>query len=238
MTINPRAQRALLLVGMVMSTVYGAAFYFLLDFWPPPSPMLSAAEVVELYAHSNSAFRAGVVLMIVTGSFWMAWAVVIGVQMARDEQGTPIWAITQAFGSTVGTALFLSLSPLIWGMAAFSVDRAPELTVMLNECAWLTFITAASFLPFQTFPVAVVAFSKKKDEANSAFPRWLGWLSLFMGICAEVGAVAQMFKVGPFAWNGLFTFYLPVIVYGAWMGAITFTLIRAISRQENAALAS
>lgn len=231
------AQRGLLLVGLTLSTIYALAYYFLLDFWPPPSPTLSAAEVVQLYAHSNAQFRVGVVLMIISGAFWLPWAVVIAIQMARDEPGTPVWAITQAFGSVVGTALFLSLSPLIWGMAAFSVDRAPELTVLLNECAWLTFITAAQFLPFQTFPVVVVAFSRKKDEANSAFPRWLGWLSLLMGICAEVGAVAQMFKTGPFAWNGLFTFYLPVAIYGTWMGAITFTLFRAIGRQERAAFA-
>lgn len=106
----------------------------------------------------------------------------------------------------------------------------------MNECAWLTFITAAQFLPFQAFPVAVVALSRKKDPENSAFPRWIGWLSIWMGVTAEMGLMAQMFKVGPFAWDGLFAFYLPVVVYGAWTGAVTVMLFKAIAKQERAAL--
>ena len=42
----------------------------------------------------------------------------------------------------------------------------------------------------------------------------------------------MLVKKGPFAWDGLFPFYLPIIVFTAWMLTLIWTMLRAISRQE------
>lgn len=231
--INARTQRILIGVTLGLAAVYAYAFYFLVEFFPPPSPTLPQAQIIDLYAHANLQFRIGVVLMILSGGFFIPWSVVIGVQMARDEDGVPMWAITQALASTLG-AWLVAFPPVMWGIAAFSVDRAPEVTVLMHEAAWLTFVTPGSFFPFQTFPIAVVALSAYKDEALSAFPRWLGWVTLWAGTFGAIAAMAQLFKTGPFAWNGLFPFYMPIITFGAWMCSATYCLLRAIRRQEQA----
>lgn len=123
--MNAKAQRSLLFAGIIMSTIYSLSFYFLLDFWPIPSPTLSPAEVVQMYAANNAQFRLGVVLMMATGGFWLTWAIVIGIQMARDETGIPVWAITQTLGSSLGTALFLALTPIAVGHCRIQCRSRP-----------------------------------------------------------------------------------------------------------------
>ena len=230
--VNAKNQKTMIWIAFIMANIYSLAYFYLVEFWPPPPPTLSAEQVVALYAHANLQFRIGVVVMIVTGAFYTPWSIVVAIQMARDEPGIPIWAITQVLTSTIGSALF-AFPPVIWGMAAFSVERAPELTLLLHEVAWLTFITPASFFSFQTFTIAVVALSAYKKE-NSAFPRWLGWLTLWTGITGTAGVMAQLFKTGPFAWNGIFPFYLPLAVFAIWLFALGITMYRAIGRQEQA----
>lgn len=66
---GPTDQRVLMWVGIVCAMMYGLSYVFLLDFMVPPSPTLSTDEVVQLYAHSNTMFRFGVGIMILTGAF-------------------------------------------------------------------------------------------------------------------------------------------------------------------------
>jgi hypothetical protein len=54
-----------------------------------------------------------------------------------------------------------------------------------------------------------------------------------MLMSGEVGVLAQLFNSGPFAWNGLFTFWIPLTVFVAWFFVIAYTMLRAISAQEQ-----
>jgi hypothetical protein len=42
------------------------------------------------------------------------------------------------------------------------------------------------------------------------------------------GTIAVFFKDGPFAWNGLFTWYLPLTVFAIWMIAMSALMLKAI----------
>ena len=46
--------------------------------------------------------------------------------------------------------------------------------------------------------------------------------------------MAFMFNTGPFAWNGLISFYLPLVVFTLWIIAFVTCLLRAIGQQERA----
>jgi len=62
-----------------------------------------------------------------------------------------------------------------------------------------------TFFWLQALPIAMVSLTKGGD-ARSAFPRWIGFMTIWMIAAAEMGVLAQLFRTGPFAWNGLFTF--------------------------------
>ena len=86
----------------------------------------------------------------------------------------------------------------------------------------------------QIVPMAVIAFSKNNDE-NSAFPRWFGYLTLWVAVSGSVGVLAMMFRTGPFAWNGAISFYLPLVMFAVWLVALVYCLVKAINRQQRVA---
>src|SRR5437868_10113800 len=90
-----KAQRFLLWFALICATVFFYSWGWLMGFFPPPSPSLTADQVVALYGEHNIQFRVGVFLALITGAFMMPYSVVISMQMARLEKGVPIWAIVQ-----------------------------------------------------------------------------------------------------------------------------------------------
>jgi hypothetical protein len=50
----------------------------------------------------------------------------------------------------------------------------------------------------------------------------------------ELGALAYLFRTGPFAWNGLFVFYAPFLLFGFWIGVIAWKLLGALKAQRAA----
>lgn len=231
MFISAKSQRHLIWISVALSLIFSLG-YVMTGFFPPPKPTLGAAEVAELYASDNLRLRIGVVLCLLSGGFLMVWGVVVSAQMARVEKGLPVWAILQVLSAAMG-ALIFTLPLLFVGVAAFSAERSAEITLLMHELAFLTLITPVTFFPFQALPVGVIALSRNNAGAkNSPFPRWLGFLTLWMLACAELGTIAMLFKTGPFAWNGLFAFWLPLSIYAIWYTALTRQMLKAIARQE------
>jgi hypothetical protein len=232
--MNARLERFMLWLSVVLLVVYGLAFFVLCGLFPPPPPTLDAAQVLLLYTHNNLEFRLGVVIMIITGAFYLPWSVVLSLQMARIEKGRPIWAITQALASVNGTWL-LAFPPVLWGLAAFNVSRNPEITLFAHQFAWLVFVTPISwFIIFQLLPVGIVSLSRHNTNPRTAFPRWFGWLTVWIAVLSVPTVFAQVFTSGPFAWNGLFGFYIPFFIYTLWVVCGMVVMLPAIRHQQSA----
>lgn len=231
---GPFGQRVLIWVGAICAVLYGFSYVVFLKFLPAPGPLMETADVVALYADNNLMFRFGVGVMIITGAFFVPISIPVSIQMARMEKGFPYLAVLQLLTGLMGAWIF-AWPAVLWGVCAFTVDRAPEVTVALHQLAWLTFITPGSFFWMQVGAVGVAALVGKRNDANAAFPRWFGWFTLFAAFeMSFPPTFSQMFWRGPFAWNGLLTFYLTIIIYGIWLSLMLFLMLRAISRQERA----
>ena len=228
-----RSQRVLIWTTIVLGVVFAISYIGLIGFFPPPSADLPADKVVPLYAEHNIRFRIGVIFGLVSGGFILPLTIVISIQMARLEKGIPIWAILQALAGAVGT-LFIFFPVMIWGVAAFTVTRPAELTLLLHEFGWLLYITPLSLFPMQLIGIIIVAFAKDEADAQSAFPRWLGYLTAWQLVQSFGGPIAVLFKTGIFSWAGLLPFWLPFSLFFAWMIAICFTLLRALRHQQAA----
>jgi hypothetical protein len=213
--------------------VFAISYMGLIQFFPPPPANLSAEAVQVLYTEHNIRFRIGTILGLIAGGFIIPITLVISVQMARLEKGVPIWAILQLTTGAMG-AMFIFLPFLIWATAAFSPDRAPELTLLMHEFGWLTFITPLSLFPMQLLALIVVIFTKDEDDRVSAFPRWLGYLTAWELVQSFGGPIAILFKDGIFSWQGLLPFWLPFALFGAWLTALCYTLLRALRHQQQA----
>src|SRR5262249_59457655 len=94
---------------------------------------------------------------------------------------------------------------------------------------WLMFVMVFPAYTLQMICIAIAGFIDKSPHPT--WPRWAAYLNLWVAFSGMGGGLAVFFKTGPFAWNGLIGFYLPISVFAIWLGITTVLLIRAIQRQ-------
>jgi hypothetical protein len=231
--ISTRSQQVLLWWGIGFTAVYVVSLGFLIGVVPPPSPSWSAARVAEYYSDHQDRILLGAVLTSFTGAFMIPIAVVTALQSARREPGRPVWSIFMFTGGTF-TSIFLVLPTLFFGVAAYRPDRSPEITVLMHDLAYLALFTTVQFYIFFGVPIAVSCL-RGEDAADSPFPRLYGWFTIWCTFMFEIGGVAFLAKHGPFAWNGLFIFWIPFFFFFLWLTMLCVLLHRALAVQERAA---
>jgi hypothetical protein len=163
------------------------------------------------------------------------WAV-IGIQIARQEKGRPIWAVMAVAGGAM-MSIFLVLPPLFWGVAAFTPGRSPDTTAMMHELGVLTLTTTDQYYIFNWVAVVVICL-RPQIAPHSPFPRWFGYFSAWIGMMFEAGAMAFNFRTGPFSWNGLLVFWSPLSLFGLWIGVMAYLLLKSLKLQRQDAVAA
>ena len=232
--MQERAQIVLVWWTIASTTLFGLSWVFLIHLMPLPTPTLSASEVALFYTENSFSIRLGATICSWTSAFLVPITIVVSVQLARLERGVPIWSILY-FAGGILTSIFLVLPPVLWGVAAFTPTRPPEVTLIIHEFAILAFVTTAQFFIFYMVALVVVTLSQPKD-VRSPFPRWFGYLTIWVALITEVGAVGYLTKHGPFAWNGLFVFWLPFGIGFAWLALLAILLLRALKQQKAISL--
>jgi hypothetical protein len=228
--MSTRTQAILVYWAWAFASLYFFAYYFLIKLLPLPPATLSATQVAEFYARNSTEIEIGAAICSWTGAFTIPLAIVIALQMIRLEKGFPIWSIVQCAGGVM-MSVFTVLPPMFWGVAAFTPGRSPDVTLTMHEFGNLAFIATDQYFIFQFIALAIVCLKPQSAE-HSPFPRWLGFLTLWAAFTIEIGVAAFLFKTGPFAWNGLFVYWIPLIMYGAWFVAVSLNLLRALKRQS------
>lgn len=116
-------------------------------------------------------------------------------------------------------------------MAAYRPEeRSAELTQALNDIFWLWFIGIVGTIIVQNVTLAVAAFVDATDPPT--FPRWYGYLNLWVATLSLPGCVVVVFNEGPLAWNGIFAFYIPGLVLLVWIFATTAVMLKSIRAQQ------
>lgn len=205
-----------------------------LGFWPAGflpagiEPGLTADQVAELYRSNTLGIRIAGLCAVGGAGFYFMFTAGIAAQLRRIETGSsPVMTYANM---TVGTMVgFLFFIPgMFLTIAAFRPERAPEITQALNDVAFLFFLNPYIAL-FQDLAVGVAILSDKRKEP--ILPRWVGFLSLWVVVGFVPAAMCSFFKTGPFAWNGLFVWWIPIGIFVAWCVALSLCLVKAVKRQ-------
>lgn len=199
--------RALAWVGPV-SIVTVAFGWILAGFLPPPDPILSTGEVVALWQENTTFKIAGLVLCVWGGVLYIPFSIAISLALWREDR--PL-SITQGALATFGT-VFFSLNFLLIAMVGFDPDRPPEATHLLHDIGFIMTFSPVGPFTFQYFAIGA-AILRAKD---SFFPRWVAYFNLWVGLLLVPASLIPFFKTGPFAWNGLLAFWVPVAVFTLW----------------------
>lgn len=232
------SQRAILWWGIGLAAIYALALIFLLQQVPTKNPEWSAQQVADWYSENNDKIKWGAVISGWTGAFMMPILAVVAIQMARVETGgAKIWsALSLVSGALM--SIWLMLPPIFWGTAAYTQDRVnPEVTTIMHELGTLTLVTTDQYYIFLWIGISILCFRPATALVpNNPFPRWWGYLSLWITLMFEAGAFAFIPRTGPLAWDGLLVFWSPLSLFGVWISIQSWLIFRALRGQAQAKL--
>lgn len=232
--MSERSQIAAVWWALAMVTVFGLSLIFLMHMLPPPAAGLAPAEIARWYAERAGEIKFGAMIASWTSaSIFPMWAV-IAVQIARQHRGFGLWSVMAGVGGGM-TCLLLVFPPIFWGAAAWNLDRAPEITSALHDVGVLLLVTTDQAY-ILCWVALIVTCLGPQPMTNSPFPRWFGYFNICFVLTAELGAVAWLTKTGPFAWEGLFPFWLPFLFFGLWIPVAATLLLRALNAQRRASV--
>jgi hypothetical protein len=113
-----------------------------------------------------------------------------------------------------------------WAAAAFRPDRNPEITQALSDFGWLLFITPIAPFILQYVIIAIAVFLDKRP--TPLFPRWVAYLQIWIAVLFLPAFLAYFMKSGPFAWNGVFVWWIPFAVFTFWFVAMIVYARKAV----------
>ncbi|WAJ43386.1 hypothetical protein OK015_19515 [Mycobacterium sp. Aquia_216] len=80
---------------------------------------------------------------------------------------------------------------------------------------------------------SLIYASLADEDPDPIIPRWVGWFNVFFVLDLIPLSIIFFFQTGPFAWNGLFGFYLPFATFWVWFFVMTYTVRRALHRLDD-----
>lgn len=219
-----------------MLGIWSAAAFFLLWLvgfalfaqWIPPLPPSTDAQGVASIFQANSVpIRIGMVFMSMGAVLYLPWTMVLS-NLIKEIEGKSFFLSGTQLAAGVLSALTFFLPAFFWAAAAFRSERNPEITQALVDLGWLLFITPIGPFLLQYIIVAIAIFMDKRPLP--AFPRWVAYAQIWVSISFLPGLIAFFMKTGPFAWNGLFVWWIPLSTFTAWFVMMIVLTRKAVLR--------
>lgn len=200
--------------GLPMVLLLLLGLWPIAGFIPPHHPWSSAAEIAEIYRTQTAAIRIGLALSFLSIILIFPFGAAIAAQSRRLEGTSPVLTYIQVSGFASGTLIFI-IPWVCWLTAAFRPERTDTEIMLLNDLGWMTFVFA--FIAFTAWNFALGVAILSDTRKKPVFPRWLGYFNFFVGIAFVPDICVPFFKTGAFSWEGIFPFYLPLLVYLVWI---------------------
>ncbi|WP_145011479.1 hypothetical protein [Mycobacterium marseillense] len=226
---NTWSQRLCVWSGVLFAVLFFLGFGIIARYIPPPAPTRTAASVASFYRDNANAIRAGMILSMYALVFFVPFTAAISVQLKRIEaEHTPLTYAQLGIGCTLPVAFFPAL--YYFQVAAYRPDRAQEAIQTLNDMGWLPF-TGIIYAIFVQNLVIGVAVLSDQQTTQPVYPRWYGYFCLWTGLLYCPASLDVFFKDGPLAWNGLFSWWLSLVAFFAWIVVTVVVTLRAIGAQ-------
>ncbi|MDT7590710.1 MAG: hypothetical protein QOH45_241, partial [Pseudonocardiales bacterium] len=189
-----------------------------------------AAALAQFYADNQTRIRLGLVVSMLGAALSFAFPVPIMLQLRRIRGGAAL-GYTQLVAGMVNPLLFV-FPMFAMAAAAYRPDsRSPEITQALNDLGWLALVGFGGPAIVQTVVIAIAILSD--HEEHPVFARWVGYFNVWCALLFVPGLLVIVFHSGPFAWNGMFAFWVPLTVFSGWFVVMAVVLFRAIKEEAR-----
>ena len=195
---------------------------------PNPSPALSATDLAARYSVHLNDIRFGFIMSLIVIVLYMPWSALLATQMARIEGKFPVMAWLQLLGGGL-TVMVVSFSAFFWVTAAFRPDRDPALIQLLTDLGWLCIDLQYACTTLQMVAAALVGLGDKSKIP--LFPRWVCFLTIWCGLSFIPASLTGVLKTGPFAWDGVLSYYFPYLCWLGWFTIASTFMIKEVRRR-------
>jgi len=223
--MNRRTQLVCVWLAPVGLLLLAAGFFAVARYFPVPSPGWTASRIADFYRDHTTRTRLGLLLCFIGVGVWGPFVAVLTRQMLRINPPRNPMALLQMIAGTAAW-IFLLLPLLVLSAAAFRPDRPVAITQALHDLGWILFIMP--FVPFVVQNVSIGVAILQDKAANPVFPRWVGYFNFWVAFLFLPGGLLTFFKGGPFAYNGLLAFWIPVFVFCAWLVVMPWVTAQAV----------
>ena len=229
--MNATTQRWCIWAGPALMVFFGLGFWVIAGMVPPPTPNQSAVELARFYADNQTRIKVGLVISMLSAGLAFFFPVVITLQMYRIEGRWSPMALVQLTSGVTVTLLFV-FPMLAMATATYRPrDRDPGDTQLISDFGWLALVGFGAPAIVQTIAIAVAVFRDRRDKP--VFPRWVGYFNIWCALLFMPGLLVICFTEGPFAYNGVLAFWIPLTVFAGWYFVMTYALLRAVKQHEQ-----
>jgi hypothetical protein len=209
--------------------LFGIVFVYLARLMPPPSPGLTTDQIINFLRSNATHLQIAIVMLSLSLGLASLSSGIIVVQMRRMKGAGPALAYAYLAALAVAALPGCLFCGLMFALAAFRPDRDPALVVLLYDMGLLSFVGSLGCFIVQYMVFAIAIFLDERE----IFPKWLGYMSIW-GVVTELLAIPiWIFRSGPYAWNGLISFFLGTIIFVVWEFCLVVSLYKAIKTQPS-----
>jgi hypothetical protein len=199
---------------------------------PNPAPSLTAQELADRYANNLGEIRLGFIISMIAVCLYMPWCSYLSARLQQIEGRFPTLANLQLIGGAL-TVMVVSFSACFWAIAAFRPERNPELIQFSTDTGWLIIDLQYTCTTLQMVAFALCVLADKKGQANGTplMPNWACYLSIFCGCTFFPASLTGVLQTGPFAWNGVMSYYFPYFAWLCWESVASYYIIKDVRRR-------
>jgi len=213
---------------VVFYQLYAVLFFVVTRSQPPPEPWWEPERVVQWFDDNRSGLLIGFGFVFLVSGMTAIMNALIAYSMRR-------MSVSRAFAYSYLVLYALSTLPGFLLMAigltvgAMRPDRDPAIVHWLYDFSYLTFQgTMGVFLIGSLLWMTAILLDR-----NRVFPKWFGYFNLCNALTEVVVAVIWIVKDGwVFAWDGVVTWWLQMVVFGAYTGAFISLIRKMILRED------
>ena len=213
--------------------LFGLVFVPLSWMMPPRSPSNPVEAIVE-FMQSQNLLLACTILTLSWGLAPVSNAVYLD-QMRRMSV-SPVFRVAMIGSSIVGAIAGMLFPLFCFGIGALRPGYDADVLVMLYDFGYLAFIGSLGCfcVMWGVFGLAILI------DQNNVLPKWLGYYTVWQFMSELMAAPVWIAGSGPFAWNGLVTYWFAMLVYVPWQFIVYFCIYKSIRNQpeDDAAIPS
>jgi hypothetical protein len=229
-SINPTIIKLFLWSGVVVIAGLIVAQGLIMGFVPAPPPSLPAEELAQIFIDKQGSIAAGSLIQIIVWSFYSTWAIAIVAYMRKMEKGIPILSYA-AIANIGGGYVFFLMIPATWATIAIRADTlSPEIKQIMTDWVWFQWLF--TWPPFSIFMFLIAGAILLDHNIPKLYPRWVAWFNIWAGVLIFPAGLIVFFKDGPFAYDGLISFWFAVVVFFGWITIMTIETYKLANKDS------